>query len=127
MANRSYLYTVDKVPTRKGKKSKPRGVSEFGWGVPLSHKILMSSNPTVCPSAIWQRNIGIVADREPGVDLLLEFLGVLKAGKVKNEKYFDACIRDTKKFFSHKKRKQKHFLLEAGEIFDMAGTDLVDQ
>ena len=53
MANRSYIYTVDSVPTKKKQPKPIRSLSEFGWDIPLVHKILASENPRLCQSVIW--------------------------------------------------------------------------
>ncbi len=42
MANRSYLYTLDAVPTKKKTPKPIRSLGEWGWDIPLAHKILAS-------------------------------------------------------------------------------------
>jgi hypothetical protein len=55
MANRSYLYTLDKVPKayddRPGKIS---GLSEFAYAVPTLFYVLVSDDATLCPSLLFE-------------------------------------------------------------------------
>jgi hypothetical protein len=126
MANRSYLYTLDAVPSKKKKVKPIRSLSEWGWDIPLSHKILASENPKRCQSAIWgDHEIGVVADFPAGRDRLLAFLGVVGEAKPKNQKAFAEALAETKKTLASKKHAGKLTLLECGEIFDMLDEDLV--
>ncbi len=126
MANRSYLYTLDAVPTKKNTPKPIRSLSEWGWDIPLAHKILASENPKRCQSAIWSdHEIGVVADFAAGRDRLLAFLDVLAKAKPKNAKAFAAAVAETKKTLASKKHAGKFALLECGEIFDLLDDDLV--
>jgi len=126
MANRSYLYTLDAVPTKKKKPKPVRSLSEWGWDIPMSHKILASESPKRCPSAIWpEHEIGVVADFAGGRDRLLAFLDVVAGSKPKNAKAFAEALAETKKTLASKKHAGKFTLLECGEIFDMLDDDLV--
>jgi hypothetical protein len=125
MANRSYLYTVDVAPTKKKTPKPIRSLSEWGWDIPLSHKILASEGPKRCQSAIWgDHEIGVVADFAAGRDRLLALLDVLAKAKPKNAKAFAAAAAETKKTLASKKHAGKFTLLECGEIFDMLDDDL---
>jgi hypothetical protein len=127
MANRSYLYTLDKIPTKGKANPKPiRSLGEWGWDIPLSHKILASEKPRRCQSAIWKdHEIGIVADFHAGRDRLLALLEVLGKAKPKNPANFTLALKDTAKVLKSKKYVGKYTLLECGEIFDMMDGDLV--
>jgi hypothetical protein len=127
MANRSYLYTLDKAPVKGKKAPKPiRSLSEWGWDIPLSHKILASESPKRCQSAIWvEQEIGIVADFPAGRDRLLAFVDVVAKNKPAKAKDFATAAAETKKVLASKKHAGKLTLLECGEIFDMQRDDLV--
>jgi hypothetical protein len=127
VANRSYIYTVDEVPTKKRQPKPIRSLGEWGWDIPLAYKILASEKPKRCQSAIWKDHaIGVVADFAPGRDRLLAFLERLAAAKPKDNKAFDEAVAETKKTLASKKRAGKLVLLECGEIFDMHDADLVE-
>ncbi len=126
MANRSYLYTLDAVPSKKKKVKPIRSLGEWGWDIPLSHKILASENPKRCQSAIWgDHEIGVVADFPAGRDRLLALLEVVAQAKPKNPKAFTEALAETKKTLASKKHAGKFTLLECGEIFDMLDDDLL--
>ena len=82
MANRSYLYTCDDIPTADG-KVKPRGLCEFNYGIPIVHKLMVASAPRVVRSAIWgEHDIGILGDRAGAVERTVAFVDKLSAGDV---------------------------------------------
>ncbi len=125
MSNRSYVYTVDTIPTKK-KKAKPvRSLSEWAWDVPLAHKILVSASPKRCQSCIWTQEIGVAGEFEGGRDRLLQFLDALGKVKVKTPKVFAKAVATTKTVLAHKKYVGKFILIDAGEIYDMEGGGLV--
>jgi hypothetical protein len=118
MANRSYVYTVDAVPTKKKRPKPIRSLSEFGWDIPLAFKILASEKPKRCQSLIWDLEIGVVARFPEGRERLLRFLDVLgKTGEAENA--FDSAVAEASKALTHKKHVGKLVVLEAGEIFDL--------
>jgi hypothetical protein len=129
MANRSHVYLTDQLPTKaKHKRGQFRGVCEWNWEIPISHLLLVANKPKRVQSAIWKdHEIGIAADSKGAVERLLAFIDLLGQGEVKSAGYWDDCVDETKKFFASKKRKGKWFLLEAGELFDMSGNDLVKE
>ncbi len=124
MANRSYLYTVDTVPTKKKKPKPIRSLSEFNWGIPLAHKILASESPKRAQSVIWDHDIAVVAAFEPGKKRLLAFLDVLAEASPKNKKAFAEAVSETKTALSAKKHVGELSLLECGEIFEMEADSL---
>jgi hypothetical protein len=49
MANRSVLYAMDRVPSnRSDPPGKATGLSEWGYDIPLSYRLLVSGQPRVC-------------------------------------------------------------------------------
>ena len=116
MANRSHLYSVDTFPTKASPPKPIRGLSEWNWDIPLSHKILMGHGAVACTSVIWgDHEIGALANFERGVSTFLAFLGALGAERERAE---------AEAFLT--KQKGKFLLLEAGEIFDISGEPLID-
>jgi hypothetical protein len=111
MASRSHLYAVDSFPTRTERPRSIRGISEWGWSIPLSHMILMGPSPVACTSVIWpEHTIGVLADFARGTETLLSFLGAMNA----------TTAADEARAFLEKHR-GKYFLLEPGEILDASG------
>ena len=129
MANRSHVYVTDKLATKaKNKRGQFRGISEWGWDIPISHLLLVANKPRRVLSAIWKEHeIGIVGESKGAVERLLRFIELLGAGKVKNQSDWDEAVDETQKFFAKKKSQGKWFVLEAGEIFDMSGNSLVKE
>ena len=120
MANRSYLYSVDFIPEsnldRSGKKI--IGISEWNYDIPIIYKVLLAGQPQVCNSLIW--------DDPPGIALV----GNYNQGLIKLRQFFSkitltasteaqALIDETLAFLERHEHKNKYFLLECAEIFDM--------
>jgi hypothetical protein len=128
MANRSYVYSVDAVPTKEQNPKPIRSLSEYNWDIPLAHKILASGAPRRCQSAIWEKHeIAIVGDYAVGKDRLIRFLDALAAsGRMAKKDDFSAAVKETKEVLASEKHAGKLILLEAGEIFDMSGEGLVE-
>ncbi|MEO3874038.1 hypothetical protein ABGB18_34965 [Nonomuraea sp. B12E4] len=119
MANRSYLYSADSLPTPENLPKPVRCVSEHNWSIPLAHKILVGRETTVVPSMIWNPRIGIAADFARGAELLGDLLRVVGQGLADDE--FTACVD---KAMAHlDKQRGKFFLLETGEIVSLSGGD----
>ncbi len=121
MANRSYLYTCDAVPG--GKTFHARGLSEFAWNIPLVHALMMAGSPRIVRSAIWDHDIGILAEREGAFARTVAFLDTLAAGKLPQRDELVDELAELKKFLA-KVPDSRYLLLEAGEIFDMLDSDL---
>ena len=88
MANRSYLYSVNKIPTETGVLP-PKGISEWRSEVPFLYQVLMSENPQLCPSKLGNslesddpddptQLWALYAPRKPGHARLKKFLEILK-------------------------------------------------
>lgn len=124
MSNRSYLFACDRVPGPKDFYA--RGLNEYGWDVPLVHKLMMAGAPRVVASAIWDHEIGIVADRAGAFERVIGFLDKVAEGKIAKRTEVDAELAAMKAFLAAAPR-TKLLLLEAGEIFGMTDKDLVKQ
>ena len=115
MANRCYLYSVNK------EKSNYIGISEWAYEIPIVFKILLSGNPRACRSAIWpeyEGKIAIEADALIGISKLDEFLSRIKLPEVNEMK------QEAMDFLHDTNNLQDAFILEGGEIFDMVSEDL---
>lgn len=126
MANRSYLYSSNFVPSSDGSQADRRitGISEWKYDIPIAYKILVSGNPGKCRSLIWEvpDEIAIVGDYDQGVDRLLSFLDRIPLPTVVPLK------EKARRFLTDEANKNRYFLLECGEIFDiMDEGSLADQ
>lgn len=116
MANRSYLYSVDALPTA-GAEKKPRvvGIAEWNYDIPLAFRLLLSAHPRTCHSLIWDfpDEIAIAGDYEQGVARLLGYLDELDRPEI-------AKLREeARAFLTATENKRRYFVLECGEIFEM--------
>ncbi len=123
MANRSYLYATDTIPS-KGKPNPSYGLAEYNWDVPLVFKLIMAGSPRRTASAIWGQPIGIIADRAGAQERVEAFAKVL-VEKHPKRKDLEAQLEEMRAVLA-KTPKTKYLLLETGEIADMMGDDLVD-
>jgi len=119
MANRSYLFSLDKNPDLQ-----PRavGLSESEANIPLIYRILVSQNPQATKSILFgeEEKIAVTADFEAGVQKLESFFEKLP------DEYRERC--DTVLSFLHdEKNAQKFIHLECAEIYEMEGGDLESQ
>jgi len=123
MANRSYLYATDTVPTTN-KPNPSYGLAQYNSDVPLVFKLIMAGSPRRTPSAIWGQPIGIIADRE-GAQERVEAFAKLLLEKHPKRKDLEAQLEQMRAVLA-KTPKTKYLLLETGEVADMMGDDLVD-
>ncbi|MGQ4489295.1 hypothetical protein LRE75_22190 [Streptomyces sp. 372A] len=120
MANRSYLYSADSVPSEADIPRRIRCVSEHNWDIPLAHKLLVGRGTTIVPSMIWNHPIGIAADYAAGAALLRDLLGAVGDG-LRDDAEFAACVAGTTAHLE--KQAARYFLLETGEIVSMTDDD----
>lgn len=114
MANRSYLYSADSLPTSVDQPSPVRCISEHNGSIPLAHLILVGRNTAIVPSMLWDATIGLTGDFAGGEALLADLLRVVGEGNVPHRERFDECVRRT---FSHLgDQRSKYLLLETGEV-----------
>jgi len=115
MANRSYLYALDTVPVSGEKRPPAKGISEWNWDIPLVHKVLLSGNPELRSSMIWQSDevFAVVGDYATGVAALTAFLGELPHPEAGEQ------AAQALEWLQDPVRARKYLWLEAAEIFDM--------
>lgn len=123
MANRSYLYACNEVPGTSNTQENIIGLSESNYAIPLTYKILLSGNPEICRSRIWNttNKIAIIGEFETGLVRLTEFLKRITLAEAQPH------IKTTLEFLNKPENKCKYFLLECGEIFDMHTVELEKQ
>lgn len=122
MANRSYLYSADSMPSETEIPRPVRCVSEHNGDVPLAHKLLAGHGTTVVPSMIWNPPVGIAADYAEGAALLLALLRAVGRGLEGDAEFADCVARTTAHL---EKQRAAHVLLETGEIVSMTDDDPV--
>lgn len=116
MANRSYLYACNQIPGSADTPEKRLvGLSECNYAVPLIYKIMLSANPSVCRSRIWNTDeqIAIIGGYREGVRMLADFLAKISHADVQPQ------IEQTLAFLNKPENNAHYLLLECGEIFDM--------
>jgi hypothetical protein len=117
MANRSYLYATDIVPSEVSAPEKGQciGISEFSWAIPIVFKLLLGGNPRTCRSIIWKEasNIAIVGEYSRGLERLKEFLARIELPAAQ------PLVQEALDFLQENKNRRNYFLLECGEIFDL--------
>ncbi|HSQ58284.1 MAG TPA: hypothetical protein VLM40_21355 [Gemmata sp.] len=125
MANRSYLYSSQVVPSPETKLGATglNGISEWNYDIPVTFKILLSSNPRKCRSSIWEvpDEIAIAGDYDPGVERLLKFLDRISIPEVTPLK------EEARSFLTDSANKGHYFVLECGELFEMEDEPLSEQ
>jgi hypothetical protein len=120
MANRSYLYAADTMPTDQETPQAIRCVSEHNWSIPLAHKLLVGRGTTIVPSMIWNPRIGIAADYAGGAALLGDLLRAVGRG-LEDDSDFARCVERTTAHLE--KQRARYFVLEAGEMVSLSGGD----
>jgi hypothetical protein len=117
MANRSYLYSSNFVTSPDTNEADRRmtGISEWNYDIPIAFKILLSGAPMKCRSSIWEvpEEIAIVGDYDQGLDRLLHFLDRIPLPEIIPLK------EEARQFLTHDANKNRYFVLECGEIFEM--------
>lgn len=122
MANRSYLYSCNIVPgADAGAVARKRiGLSEWNWETPLAFRLLLSGNPRVCRSTIWDLpdEIAIVGDYAQGVEKLRAFLARITLPEAQ------PLIAEAMAFLDDEANRQAWLVLESGELYDMEDSDM---
>ena len=122
LANRSYLYSCNIVPgTDAGAVARKRiGISEWNWETPLAFRLLLSGNPRVCRSTIWDLpdEIAIVGDYAQGVEKLRTVLARITLPEAQ------PLIAQALSFLDDEANRQAWFVLESGELYDMEDDDM---
>lgn len=124
LANRSYLYSCNIVPgTETGAVARKRiGLSEWNWETPLVFRLLLSGNPRVCRSTIWdlEEEIAIVGDYAQGVEKLRAFLARITLPEAQ------PLIAEALTFLEDEANRQAWIVLESGELYDMEDSDMAE-
>ncbi|GAA2021865.1 hypothetical protein GCM10009839_18760 [Catenulispora yoronensis] len=120
MANRSYLYSAETLPTETENPTRVNCVSEHRWDIPLAHKLLVGREPRVVQSMIWDPKIGIGADYAGGTALLLDLLRVVGEGV--DEPEFASRVAEIAAHLE--KQSAAFFILETGEMISLDGGDV---
>ncbi len=119
MANRSYLYSINEIPTGKANKNtKIIGLSEYNYRIPAVYKVLVSSNPQKTHSIIFDSKIGITGNYKKGLVNLKRYLNSLKREDIPNKDKLDEYISKALKFLNKESNIQEFFQLEIGEIMN---------
>ena len=117
MANRSYLYGTNFEPSPEGDKEHRRvvGISEWNYDIPIAFKLLLSGNPKMCRSLLWDvpEEIALVGDYERGVASLFRFLDRISLSEIVSLR------EEARQFLTSENNKSRYFVLECGEIFQM--------
>src|SRR6187402_1791248 len=104
MANRSYIYSIsfDRTKRKRENLDKVIALSEFNYAIPLSYKILVSQNPQLSNSFIWEleKPIAILGDFKKGKEKLFLFLEILKTKNIFDPEQLNAKVEITKEFFN---------------------------
>ncbi|MGW4687259.1 DUF7822 domain-containing protein [Streptomyces sp. NPDC004244] len=122
MANRSYLYSADSMPTEEANPKTIRCISEHRWGIPLAHQLMAGCGTTIVPSMIWSPRIGIAADYAGGAALLGDLLRVVGRG-LEDDPEFAECVERTAAHLE--KQRAAYFILETGEMISVTDEDPV--
>ena len=125
MANRSYLFSCDTLPELEKQSIVGTGISEWNYALPLVFKLLLSGNPRVCASAIWETSdvIGIAGEYDAGMNALNAFFEQLRP----LHPDAPALIDEARAFLTNSAQKRRYFLLECGELYVMTDEDLETQ
>jgi hypothetical protein len=125
MANRSYLYSSNLIPSKSVAKSEHKlvGLSEWPNGIPLVYRILMSGNPHVCRTSIWDSGdeIALVSDYAAGLDRLKQFFQQINLSQA--QPYIDEALQ----FLQKSENMQPYFVLECGEIYCLTEEPMQEQ
>lgn len=125
MANRSYLYSTNFIPDSPEWREKKtlHGLSEFRYDIPLVFKILLTGNPIVCRSSIWEtpEKIAIAGDYAHGLENLTTYFNRI------TDSAAQPLIDEALQFLRAPKQARKHFILECGEIFDLTEGSLAEK
>ncbi len=122
MSNRAYLYSTNFVPGEGVEDRRIIGISEWGYDIPIVFKILLSGNPRICQSLLWDEPdvSAIVGEYDTGVARLLEFLPRIPhpAARELAEEAISVLRAD--------QNRNRYFLLEPYEVFCLDGKTAVE-
>lgn len=118
MSNRTYLYACSRVPGHPDADSgegEYASIAEFSYDIPVVYRLLMSVNPRVCHSLIWDSDepLALAAEYDPGVERLAAFLARIDLPEAQ------PMIQEALDFLNDPDNKLGYFVLEAGELYAM--------
>lgn len=122
MSNRSYLYSIDKVPNDISSQIFDRKwLTESNYDIPLSHQILVSSWTKLCKSTIWEsnKNIALIWDFKWWVERLKLFFDLLRKKEICDRDEFYSQYIDALEFLERVENNNNFILLEPFEVLDM--------
>lgn len=123
MANRSYLYSVDKIPSPANKNISIKGLSEWNYAIPLSFLTLVSGNTQLCHSIIFESSekVSLIGDYKEGLENVKKLFSLFRENDLEESQEFEKLVGKTLEFLDSEKHKQKYILLEQTELLMMDG------
>lgn len=128
MANRTYLYATDLIPTHEnaGQPRRIVGLSETSYAMPMMYGILVAGEPVLCLSNIWtfrtaegapSQPLALAAPFDAGLAMMRRFQQALTHPAAR------AVVDEAVDFLQQPKNALPYLLLEAAEYFDMFDED----
>jgi hypothetical protein len=128
MANRTYLFATDIIPTHAnaGELRKIVGLSECNYELPFTYALLVAGSPELCLSNIWQfrtepgapsHPLALAAPFSVGLQRAREFHSLLTHPTARE--IFGAALA----FLECQENHQPYFLLELGEFLALFDDD----
>lgn len=128
MANRSYLYAIDRIPTSHDDRPEIIiGLSEWPYAIPRSYRILASGNPVSCPSLIVEgaetrsglpsKVPAVVGEFEIGFRRFQKFSRLLRLVVKESNPDLLERLDETERFLSE--NQARYVLMETFELDDM--------
>lgn len=122
MANRAYLYSVDKKPTDQNRgKLNIKGLSEWNWQIPPSYLMLISGTPELSKSLIWKSDekVAVLGKYDKGIKNLELLFNLVRNNNVQFLEVYNRISRESLDFLESNKVRQNFIILEGGELFEM--------
>jgi hypothetical protein len=90
-------------------------IGEFSYDIPVVFRLLMSVNPRVCYSLIWDNDepMALAADYDAGLARLAAFVARIDLPEAQ------PMIQEALDFLNNPDNKLDYFVLEAGELYAM--------
>jgi hypothetical protein len=124
MSNRCYLYSTNFVPGLEVTEYRRAiGIASWSYDIPIVYKLLLSSNPRICRSLIFEGadEFALIGDYAKGVECMLRFLVRVSHPAVAE------AMEQALEFLEAEENKNAYFVLEPGEIFDVLPESLPDE
>ncbi|WP_395348756.1 hypothetical protein [Variovorax sp. UC122_21] len=123
MANRSYLYASTALPDAQAGTPALRGISEYGYDVPLVFRLLVSCETRPCHSAMWNdpRPLALAGRCGPGSARLAAFLARIEHPAI------SPLREDALRFLAERTRPDEWFVLEPAEVLGMGDAPVADE